>query len=112
MRVAEGEVTVRDAVEAITPDAMTIGDLWRERVEGGTLGDGLVKDGVKDGDHERLKSVPGPRCTNDFQGRGVVERREFLQPLNSADDVIGNFNWSVKLICAMHDTVADSLNTF
>jgi hypothetical protein len=101
---------MRDAVKSVAPDAVSIREFRRQRIERRVLRYGLMENRIKHRDHQSTKSISGARRSNDLQGGDIVKRRQLRQFFYLAHHLVGNSDGFIELIGPVYNTMSNTGN--
>ena len=106
---AAGDIAVARAVEAVAADAVVLIILIRNSVHEGLAGHGLMESGVENCDHGDIAhDITAGIDADDVCG--IVQGGKGGALLESLHDLVCDEDGGSKLLTAVNDTVADSVN--
>jgi hypothetical protein len=104
--VAISHVTMRRAVESVTPYAVPPVKLVRQRVEESAFRQALVKGRVEDGGLRQSRSEHFARGNYPLDVRGIVQGRQVYAVLYASQDIVSDEHGVREALAAVYNPVA------
>src|SRR5262245_44580561 len=115
LTITVGHVTMRRAMKAIAPDAVTAVELIGDRVQIRRLGQSLMKGSIENCDLRESGAKHLARSEYAFDIRRIVERRELHAIFNGLQHLIADQHRLLEVFSPMDHAVPDCMdvgNTF